>query len=259
MENSLFKISNLSFAYDKEYIIEDLSFTLSKNKITTIMGSNGCGKSTLFNILTKNLKANTGKIMFNGELLNEYSLKDYAKRVAIVHQYNIHPNDLKVSEIVSYGRTPHKKAFFDLDKAKHELKVDQAMKITGVYALKDKLISELSGGQKQRVWIAMALAQECKVLFLDEPTTYLDIKYQISILRLIKYLNQKYQMSIIMVLHDINQALTYSDEIIAMGKDGKIIMQGSPQAIIHNQALKQMYDIDLDIVEHKGKEYVLNV
>ena len=119
-------------------------------------------------------------------------------------------------------------------------------------------LSELSGGQKQRVWIAMALAQDTKVLFLDEPTTYLDIRYQLQILKLIRQLNREYGITIVMVLHDINQSLYYSDEIVAM-KDGKMIAHGLPEEILTSELVKEVYDVELDIRSVDGKPFVIPV
>lgn len=133
-----------------------------------------------------------------------------------------------------------------------------ALEITNTYKHKDKPVAELSGGQKQRVWIAMALAQDTKILFLDEPTTYLDIRYQLQILKLIRKLNREYGMTIIMVLHDINQSLYYSDEIAAM-KEGQIIAKGKPEDVINSELIKSVYGVELEVSEEDGKPYVLTV
>lgn len=133
-----------------------------------------------------------------------------------------------------------------------------ALEITNTYKHKDKPVAELSGGQKQRVWIAMALAQDTKILFLDEPTTYLDIRYQLQILKLIRKLNREYGMTIIMVLHDINKSLYYSDEIAAM-KEGQIIAKGKPEEVINSELIKSVYGVELEVSEVDGKPYVLTV
>ena len=133
-----------------------------------------------------------------------------------------------------------------------------ALEITNTYKHKDKPVAELSGGQKQRVWIAMALAQDTKILFLDEPTTYLDIRYQLQILKLIRKLNREYGMTIIMVFHDINQSLYYSDEIAAM-KEGQIIAKGKPEDVINSELIKSVYGVELEVSEVDGKPYVLTV
>lgn len=137
-------------------------------------------------------------------------------------------------------------------------KVQQALEITHTDKLRNKAVAELSGGQKQRVWIAMALAQDTKILFLDEPTTYLDIRYQLQILRLVRSLNRDLGITIVMVLHDINQSLYYSDEIVAM-QDGHIAAKGLPEELITPQLVKQIYDVDLDIKRVDGKPFVIPV
>jgi iron complex transport system ATP-binding protein len=132
------------------------------------------------------------------------------------------------------------------------------MEVTGVSEFAKKQISNLSGGQRQRVWIAMALAQNTKILLLDEPTTYLDVRYQIEILRLVKKLNTEYGITIIMVLHDINQSIAYSDCIIAM-KDGKILAEGNPNDVINEELIKNVYGIELSVKEIEENKIVLTV
>ena len=132
------------------------------------------------------------------------------------------------------------------------------MEVTNLKELSNRNLGQLSGGQRQRAWIAMALAQKPQILFLDEPTTYLDVKYQIEILRLIKLLNKDYNMTIVMVLHDINQAIHYSDEIIGM-KKGKIIFQGNPQEVICENSIQDMYGINLKVGYLENQKYVLAV
>lgn len=160
--------------------------------------------------------------------------------------------------LVSYGRTPYRTLGISADEGEDEEKIRWAMEITHMLKYKDKPVAELSGGQKQRVWIAMALAQDAKILFLDEPTTYLDIRYQLQILRLIQELNREFGITIIMVLHDINQSLYYSDEIVAM-KDGRMIAQGIPEQIITSALVHEVYDVKLDIGSMYGRPFILPV
>ena len=258
MANDIFAVKDLSFAYGIQQVLNSLSLTLHEGTITTLIGANGCGKSTLFNLMTKNLKPDKGEIYLQDRNIEQLRLKDYAKQVAIVHQYNTAPVDLTVEKLVSYGRTPYHTMGLSPDAKEDEEKVRWAMEITHTAKHKDKPVSELSGGQKQRVWIAMALAQDTKILFLDEPTTYLDIRYQLQILKLIRRLNREYGITIVMVLHDINQSLYYSDEIIAM-KDGKIISHGLPEQVITSDLVQSVYDVDLTIKSVDGKPFILPV
>lgn len=259
MDNNItYSVNDLYFSYGDHEVLKGLSFDLHKGLITTLIGANGCGKSTLFHLMTKNLKPKSGTVILDGNNLSDIRLRDFSKKAAIVHQYNTAPNDLTVEKLVAYGRTPYQ-TFGAAHNAREDAeKVQWAMEITSTLKLKDKPVSALSGGQKQRVWIAMALAQDTKILFLDEPTTYLDVRYQLQILKLIRKLNREYGITIVMVLHDINQSLYYSDEIVAM-RDGKIIAQGAPEAIITNELVHAVYDVDLPIQHVNGKPFVIPV
>ena len=258
MASNIFTVKNLSFSYGKQQVLNGLDFSLHEGRITTLIGANGCGKSTLFNLMTKNLKPDQGEVFLREENIANLRLKDFAREAAIVHQYNTAPPDLTVEKRVSYGRTPYHTMGLSSDPQKDEEKIQWALEITHTSKHKDKPVTELSGGQKQRVWIAMALAQDTKVLFLDEPTTYLDVRYQLQILKLIQKLNREYGITIVMVLHDINQSLYYSDEIVAM-KDGRMIAHGLPEEIITKELVQEVYGVDLTIQSVDGKPFVIPV
>ena len=141
---------------------------------------------------------------------------------------------------------------------KRSLMIQWALEVTNLTEYRDREVSRLSGGQHQRVWIAMALCQGTKTLFLDEPTTYLDIRYQIEILQLVKKLNQEFGITIIMVLHDINQAIAYSDNVIGM-KDGKVLVEGDPEEVITEESIRELYGIELGVTRVDGRKFVLAV
>lgn len=251
------EVRNLSFSYGKNKVLRDVSFKIEGGNITTIMGANGCGKSTLFSLMTKNLYPRKGNIFLSGKNIQNLSLKEFARKVSIVHQYNTSSDDITVERLVSFGRTPHMKMMQARTQEDEEL-IQWAMEVTNVEKYKSREVSRLSGGQRQRVWIAMALAQNTKILYLDEPTTYLDIRYQIEILELIQKLNEEYGITIIMVLHDINQAIHFSQEVIGL-KDGMVSFQGNPQEVINREGICDLYGIDLDVREIEGKKFVLTV
>ena len=251
------EVKNVTFSYGVNKVLDCINFTAAEGKITTIIGANGCGKSTLFNVMTKNLVPQSGEVLLDGENIRSIPLKSFARRVAIVHQNNTAPADTTVETLVGYGRIAHHSCC-RIDHAEDERCVTAALEAAGMADLRRRPISELSGGQRQRVWIAMALAQNTKILFLDEPTTYLDIKYQIDILRLIRSLRDRGGMTVVMVLHDINQAAYYSDVIAAM-KDGHIIASGAPDEILTEEIIAATYGIRLPVRELDGKKTVMTV
>ena len=233
------------------------SISVQKGKITTILGANGCGTSTLFSLMTKNLTPDKGKILMGKKNIANLRLNEFALCAAIVHQYNTAADDITVERLVSFGRTPHL-GVMGIQGEEDEKFVEWAMEVTNITQLRDRELSRLSGGQRQRVWIAMALAQGTEILFLDEPTTYLDIRYQIEILELVKKLNREYGMTIIMVLHEINQAIYFSDQIIGLC-DGKVLVQGEPDEVITEESIRALYGIELKVTRIDGRKFVLTV
>lgn len=252
------EIKSLTFGYRPDTaILDDISVQLPKGKITTIIGANGCGKSTLLRLMTKNLTPTGGEIVLDGKNLKNYPLRAFAQKVAIVHQKNSAPEDLTVERLVAYGRIPHTHMLRSGTVDDQE-KIAWALRATGIDDLADRTLGTLSGGQRQRAYIAMALAQGTDYLFLDEPTTFLDVRYQVEILRLVRHLNENYGITIAMVLHDINQALAYSHEIIGL-KSGRICAQGAPKAVINRAVIKHLYDIELDVFERDGTLCVMTI
>lgn len=251
------KVKNVHFSYGKNKILNGVSFQIEEGKITTIMGANGCGKSTLFSLMTKNLYPVKGNIFLRGKNILNFNLKEFARKVAIVQQYNTASDDITVESLISFGRTPYKK-MMQANSREDEEKIQWAIEVTGLTEYRNREVSRLSGGQRQRVWIAMALAQGTKTLFLDEPTTYLDIRYQIEILKLVKKLNQEYGITIVMVLHDINQAIAYSDRIIGL-KDGRVLVEGAPEDVITEESIRKLYGINLGVTSIDGRKFVLAV
>lgn len=222
--------------------LKGVSTAFQKGKITTIIGPNGCGKSTLLNVMSRNKRPLQGQAKLENKDLVEYKPKEFAQKFAIVYQQNDIPNDLTVEKLVTFGRMPYH-SIFKKKTTEDESAVQWALTCTNLLEKRHHDLAALSGGERQRVWIAMALAQQSEMLCLDEPTTYLDIYYQIELLELVKSLNEQFNLTIVMVLHDINQAIRYSDHIILM-KDGQIVAEGPPRAVITKEVIMDVYGVN---------------
>lgn len=240
------KVEGIRVGYGDKVIIEELSISIPMGKTTTIIGPNGCGKSTLLKSIGRILNIKKGAIYLNGKEIHEMPTRELASKMAILPQSPTAPEGLTVEELISYGRYPYQKG---LGKLKEEDKriIAWAMRATNLEELKFQTVDSLSGGQRQRVWIAMALAQETDVILLDEPTTYLDMAYQLEVLELLDELNKEHGCTIIMVLHDLNLASKFADFMVAMG-DGKIIKAGTTEEVMTKPVLKEVYQIDANII-----------
>lgn len=236
----------LSIAYDERVIVEDLNLSLPKGKITSIIGPNGCGKSTILKTIGRIQKKKSGMVYLDGEDIFNLPTKTIAKKMAILPQTPTAPSGLTVRELVSYGRFPHQKGFGKLTAKDKEI-VEWALKVTKLEEYAQREIDNLSGGQRQRVWIAMALAQQTELILLDEPTTYLDMAHQLEVLELLEELNQKEECTIVMVLHDLNLAARFSDFMVAVNQ-GKIKATGKPEEVITKECLRDVFQIEATIV-----------
>lgn len=238
---------NLNISYGNIDIVKDLNLKIPKGKITTIIGANGCGKSTILKTIGRIINPKSGNIYVNDKDIHKQNPKDLAKEMAVLPQSPQAPSGLTVEELISYGRFPHQSGF---GKAKKEDKdiVNWALEVTGILEFKDRDIDDLSGGQRQRAWIAMALAQETDILLLDEPTTYLDLAHQLEILKLLEELNKKEGRTIVMVIHELNNAARFADHMIGV-KKGKIVCEGSANQVMTKENLREIFNIDAEIVK----------
>lgn len=237
---------NLNISYGNLDIVKDLNLDIPKGKITTIIGSNGCGKSTILKTIARIIQPKSGDIFINNINMKEQSPKELAKTMAVLPQSPQAPAGLTVEELIAYGRFPHQKGFGKMKKEDNDI-VTWALKSTGIEEFRDRPMEALSGGQRQRAWIAMAIAQQTDILILDEPTTYLDLAHQLEVLKLLEELNRKQGTTIVMVIHELNNAARFADHMVGV-KSGKVICEGEPTQVMTKENLKELFNIDAEIV-----------
>lgn len=235
----------LSAGFGERVVIRRLSLAVEQGKILSVIGPNGSGKSTLLKVLARNLKPLAGSVRIEGHDILRYSAKKLACQLAILHQASRAPDDLTVGDLVEYGRFPYR-TWWRGDAAADRKIVAWALQETGLQPLAARTVNTLSGGERQRAWIAMALAQQPRILLLDEPTTHLDICHQLEVLNLIARLNREQEITIVMVLHDMNHAARYSDTVAVLAQ-GSLYAAGPPAAVITPQMLREVFGVEADI------------
>ena len=222
-------------------VVAGLDVAIETGSFAVIVGPNACGKSTLLRSLSKVLPPRSGTVLLDGREIAGMRPKAFAREVGFLAQSSIAPEGITVHELVSRGRYPYQSVLHQWSDEDDE-QVSTAMERTNVSALAARRVAELSGGQRQRVWIAMALAQQTRVLLLDEPTTFLDLAHQVEVLELCRELNQVLGTTV----HDLNQACRYADRIIAM-RDGQILTQGKPSDVMTAEMVEQVFGLEVSV------------
>ncbi|MEY8353938.1 ABC transporter ATP-binding protein [Lachnospiraceae bacterium 54-53] len=244
--NASIAAEHLAIAYEDNLVVEALDLEIPQGKITTIIGPNGCGKSTVLKAVGRILKPRGGSIYLNGKDIRRLSTKEVAQKMAVLPQSPQAPSGLTVGELAAYGRYPHQKGLGRLKPEDRKI-IHWALEVTKLTEFETTAVDSLSGGQRQRVWIAMALAQQTDLILLNEPTTYLDLAYQLEVLELLYRLNREQNCTIVMVLHDLNLAARFADYMIAI-RSGKIVCHGSPENVMTGDVLRETFRIDAEIV-----------
>ncbi len=239
MKESL-SVKNIVAGYKGKFMLNEISFIVEKASFTGIIGPNASGKTTLFKSIIGDLEILKGQIQLDGSNVSELSLKEKAKKIAIVTQNFDTPN-LSVEEYVLLGRYPYNNKFQFFESAKDYAVAHKYMKLTDVYQYKDRNLNELSGGAQQLVAITRALTQEPDILLLDEPTSHLDITHQVQVLDLLRKLNSDLKLSVLMIVHDLNLAGEYCDQLIMISK-GKLHKTGTPKEVLNYKDIEEVYD-----------------
>lgn len=236
----------VTLGYGDRTIVDSLDLRVPAGRVTTIVGANACGKSTLLKAMARLLTPSSGQVLLDGKAIHRLPTKQVARVLGLLPQSPIAPDGIAVSDLVSRGRHPHQGALSRWTSA-DDAAVARALEATDVTHLADRPVDELSGGQRQRVWIAMALAQETDVLLLDEPTTFLDISHQIDVLDLLTDLNRERGTTVAMVLHDLNLAARYADHLVAMAQ-GQVIAAGDPGDVLTEETVRRVFGLDSRVV-----------
>lgn len=232
--------------YPGRRVIEGLDLDISPGRITMIIGANACGKSTLLGVLARVHAPIEGRVELDGADARTIPRRTFAQSVGLLPQHPSAPEGLTVAELVSRGRHPHR-GVLQRWSAADSASVDAAMRRTGVSELADRPVGDLSGGQRQRVWIAMALAQDPRILLLDEPTTFLDLSHQIEVLDLLRELNRTDGTTIVVVLHELNLAARYADELVVMSH-GRVVAHGSAREVLTAEVVSEAFSLDALVI-----------
>lgn len=237
-------IENISYQVEDRMILEDISMHVNQGDFITILGRNGCGKSTIIKAIAKEINVG-GTIEFFNEDIQKIKSKVLARKLAVLNQHSNVSEDITIREYVAYGRIQFRGLFKSEVKEDVQI-IDKMLSLTGLKGMESRYLSTLSGGELKRVHLALCLVKQPKVLILDEPTNHLDVKYQFELLKLIRKINQEDKVTVICVLHDINQAIKFSDYLYLI-KDGKIYANGSSEEVITLENIKEVFDVDITI------------
>lgn len=249
---TVIEFSAVSFGYGDEQVFDDISFVSDRPELLCILGPNGVGKTTLVKCMNKLLKPDSGQVLIDGKDVQDYSLLELAQIMAYVPNSTSSVFSMTVSEAILMGRHPH--AGWTTSDRDLEI-VDEAIDTMSLQEFADRDIRELSSGQLQRVMIARGLVQEPGVLILDEPTSNLDVKYQMNVMRFLRDYSHEKKITVVMVCHDLNITAAYADRVILMSGGG-VHADGMAEDVLTQENIRDVYDVDARIVDVDGRPYI---
>ncbi len=246
-------VDGVTFGYGREPLLYDVHLQAQAGEMVGLLGPNGSGKTTLLRLLSGVYRPQQGRIFLEGHDLRQWDRRNIARRIAVVPQELHMPFAYTVKQMVTLGRTPFVNFFGSLG-ARDESIVKDALQITAIESLADRVFNQLSGGERQRVMIAMALAQEPGLLLLDEPTSHLDIKYQLETLELVQHLNQQRGVTVIAAMHDLNLAARYFPRLLLFQRG--IVADAAPAEVLEPGVLRRVYGVNVQVGILRGAEHI---
>ncbi|MGH9150894.1 MAG: ABC transporter ATP-binding protein [Acidimicrobiales bacterium] len=236
----------VSVRYGEFDAIADLDVNFERQSVTALVGPNGSGKSTLLRALGRLVRPSLGCVLLDGADIAHLPTREVARRLGVLPQGPTAPGGITVAELVEQGRYPHAGPLRMLRRQDHDA-IEKALRVTGMECFVDRAVDSLSGGERQRAWIALTLAQCAPVLLLDEPTTFLDVRFQLEVMELIRSLNEGTGLTVVMAIHDLHHAARYADRIIALSRGG-LVADGRPSEVLTTELLEGVFGVKANIV-----------
>lgn len=247
-------IKNVSHKIGRTTILNNLNLHIPNGGITALIGANGAGKSTLLSLIARLQRVQSGQIWLENYNIAETDTRTVAQNLAILTQDNVIHSRITVKDLLMFGRYPHHQGRITV---KDTEIVENTLQRFDLKFFENRFLSELSGGQRQRAQIAMTFCQQTSHVLLDEPLNNLDMYHARNLMRLLRKLTDELALTTVMVVHDINIAAAYADTIVAM-KNGEIVLAGTPEEVIAPENLKSVFNLDAEVLEHRGKRLVVH-
>lgn len=249
----MLQVESLSVSYGERAVLHEVSFTLERGAILGLIGPNGAGKSTLVRALSGVLPPKSGRVLVDGRSLGDMDAAEIARCIAVVPQARNLPPAFTAWETILLGRTPYLNWLGQVSQRDEDI-AREAMRRTDTLSLAERRVGELSGGEQQRLLLARALTQATPILLLDEPTSNLDLQYQLSLLEQVRSLARQDQLTVVMVLHDLNLVARYCDQV-ALLVEGRIVQSGGIDAVLNARVLSQAYHVPLEVLRNTPSGY----